>query len=304
MSELLVAGIDAGQSSTTAVIGNRTSELIGRGRAGPADEVGAGADSTRLHDALLDALSQARSDAGLPAGARFAAIVAGISGYEGRIYGKAPQLPTDRLVLLHDAPIAHAGALAGEPGVAVIAGTGSVVYATGGARERTYGGWGYLFGDEGSAFWLVRELLAELMRREDEGAPADDETRAICVFFTQPSIRRFARAFYAGEISRDRLAAFSAAALEFGPARVIAERGAGALAALAGVAVRDGAPARVALVGGMFADARFRERVAHAIRVGIPAAKVVDPAYDPSVGALLLAYREAGAHFTGTEAAG
>ena len=34
-----------------------------------------------------------------------------------------------RVVLMHDTPIAHAGALGGRAGVVVISGTGSVVYA-------------------------------------------------------------------------------------------------------------------------------------------------------------------------------
>ena len=289
-----VAGIDGGQSSTRAVIGDRAGRTIGVGRAGPADEVGAGPDSTRLHDALRDALSDARSNAGLPESVRFAAIVAGISGYEGRVYGKPPDLPAARLVLVHDAPVAHAGALGGEPGVVVIAGTGSVVFATGGSGEPTSGGWGYLFGDEGSAFWLVREALADLMRRADENVPAVRETRAACEFFSQPSLRSIARAFYLGEISRDRLAAFAPAILAFSRFGEIAGRGADRLAALAAAAVRAGAPPAIACIGGMFADAAFGERVAAAIGVAIPGARVVPARNDPATGALLLAYREAG----------
>jgi len=48
---MLFAGIDGGQSTTTAAIGDGT-RVLARGRGGPADEVGAGPDSTRLRDAL------------------------------------------------------------------------------------------------------------------------------------------------------------------------------------------------------------------------------------------------------------
>ena len=90
---------------------------------------------------------------GLPSESNFAAIVAGVSGYEGRVYGAPPEMPTRHFTLMHDAPVAHAGALAGMPGVVVIAGTGSVVYARDeNGRSQTLGGWGFLFGDEGSAF--------------------------------------------------------------------------------------------------------------------------------------------------------
>ncbi len=289
-----VAGIDGGQSSTTAVIGDRNGRIVGRGRAGPADEIGAGPDSSRLRDALRAALSAAREHAGLPRGVSFAAIVAGVSGYEGRVYGKAPELPTAREVLVHDAPIAHAGALAGKAGVVVIAGTGSTVYATGGPQPWRGGGWGYLFGDEGSAFWIAREALEALMRRDDASAPASEEVRAACDFFGLPSLRRIARGFYAGEVSRERLAAFAPAAMALPAFREIANRGADRLAAMVRLSLEAGAAPAVAFSGGMFADVRFSERLAAGIREAFPAVTMIAPKYDPGVGALMLAYREAG----------
>ena len=50
--------------------------------------------------------------------------------------GLPPQLPSERIKLIHDAPIAHAGALGGRPGVVIIAGTGSVIYARDSPRCR------------------------------------------------------------------------------------------------------------------------------------------------------------------------
>ncbi len=81
--------------------------------------------------------------------ASFAAIVAGISGYNGTQRGRPPQLPSERVKLMHDAPIAHAGALGGRPGVVIIAGTGSVIYAR----------------DDGGAGVHARRLGISLRRR-------------------------------------------------------------------------------------------------------------------------------------------
>jgi N-acetylglucosamine kinase-like BadF-type ATPase len=290
-----VAGIDGGQSSTVALVGDASGRIVGRGVAGPADEVGAGPASTRMHDALAGALAEAVADAELPAETRFQAIVAGVSGYEGRIFGRAPDLPATRFVLMHDAPVAHAGALAGAPGVIVIAGTGSVVYGTDGRRGRTIGGWGYLFGDEGSAFWLVREALAALMHAEDDVEKSEcAEARAACAYFGQPSLRHVARAFYGGEIGRDRLASFAPQVLRFERFRPIAERGAGRLAELVGDAIAGGAHPAVACVGGMFDDPAFRARVYDGIAALGGSVEIVTPRGEPAAGALLLAYREAG----------
>lgn len=292
----LVAGIDGGQSSTVAVIGDESGRVLGRGAAGPADEVGVTAGSTRLNDALNGALDDARRAAGLVTGTHFDAVVAGVSGYDGRVYGATPQLPARRVQLLHDTPIAHAGALGGLPGVIAIAGTGSVVYgrATGGSSI-TLGGWGYLFGDEGSAFRIACDALALLMRAADENEAAyADELRAACEFFGLPSLRRIAHAFYKGEIERARLAAFAPQALRFAAFRDAAYRGADRLAQLIARAIEMGAPPRVAFVGGVFGDAGFRDRVRSGVLAACSAVEIVDARYDPAHGALLLAYEAIG----------
>lgn len=294
---MLVAGIDGGQSSTVAVIGDERGRILGRGTGGPADEIGANETSTRLRDALQTALADACRNAGLPAESRFAAIVAGISGYDGRVYGRAPELPSPRVQLVHDTPIAHAGALGGRAGVVAIAGTGSVVHARHeDGSSRTLGGWGFLFGDEGSAFRIASDALAMLMRAHDDGARAlEAETQAACDFFGKKSLRRLVHAFYKGEVTRDRLAAFAPVALRFDAFRSLANRGADRLAELTRAAIASGAPPRVALVGGVLRDAGFRDRLCAGILQAVPTAEIVEARYEPVYGALLLAYRELGA---------
>lgn len=296
----LFAGIDGGQSSTVAVVADERGRILGRGTAGPADEIGAGKESTRLRDALHGAFEAACADAALGPQRRFEAIVAGVSGYDGRVYGRMPALPADRAVLLHDTPIAHAGALAGRPGVVVIAGTGSVVFGRDDAgRSWTLGGWGFLFGDEGSAFYIVREALAAMMRAQDDG---DDslaaETQAVCGFFGVASLRRLVHAFYKNEITRERLAAFAPEAIRLEAFQPRAVQGAKRLAMLAQHAIAAGAAARIALVGGVFADERFRDAVQTTIARAVPQAEIVEARYEPVYGALLLAYREGGRDVT------
>ncbi len=292
----LLAGIDGGQSSTTALVGDDAGRVLGRGVAGPADEVGAGRDSTRLRDALHGALAKALDAAKLPSASRFDAIVAGVSGYDGRVYGRPPELPSAHTSLMHDTPIAHAAALEGSAGVVAIAGTGSVVYGTAeNGWSCTLGGWGYLFGDEGSAFALVREALARMMRAQDDGdSSLAGETRAVCEYFGVSSLRRLVHELYKGELTRDRLAAFAPQIMQCERFRSIAESGADRLAALVRTAIGAGAAPRVAFTGGVFESAFFRERVRAAILQALPATAIVESRYDPAGGALLLAYRAIG----------
>jgi N-acetylglucosamine kinase-like BadF-type ATPase len=71
-----------------------------------------------------------------------------------------------------DATVAWLGAFLGKPGIAVIAGTGSVaVGGSPGAVQRT-GGHGHLVGDEGGGYWIGRRALrAALAAAEGTGPP-------------------------------------------------------------------------------------------------------------------------------------
>jgi glucosamine kinase len=277
---MLFAGIDGGQTASMAVIGDET-RILARGAAGPADEIGATPDSTRLRDALEGALANALAAANLPADTQFDAIVAGVSGYDGRVYGQLPRMPAQRFVLLHDAPIAHAGAFRGAPGVVVIAGTGSVAYTLArDGRTRTSGGWGYLFGDEGSAFWIARTFIARATEN-----PA--LVRPLLEYFDVANLRALVRAFYVGEISRERLASFAAIALTNEELVADAAR---ELAKLAASAVLE-RPCEIAFVGGLFRNAALGERAYAETRERLPDCTIVEPATDPAEGALILARR-------------
>ena len=63
-----------------------------------------------------------------------------------------------------------AGSLAGEDGINVISGTGSMTYGERQGRGDRVGGWGELFGDEGSAYWIAAQGLNAFS--PDERRPA------------------------------------------------------------------------------------------------------------------------------------
>lgn len=100
-------------------------------------------------------------------------------------YGEIPRLdaavkdfasasPHKSLTCMNDVELAYRGAFPTGGGVLVLAGTGSMAMASDGTGIRRVGGWGDLFGDEGSAFWIGRRGLqwASQMRdgrREDTG---------------------------------------------------------------------------------------------------------------------------------------
>ena len=84
-----------------------------------------------------------------------------------------------------DLEAAHAGALAGGPGVVVIAGTGSAAWGRNKAGETWQaGGWGWLVDDKGGGYWLALQGLAAACEGEDgRGAPTGLGARAVGFFF-------------------------------------------------------------------------------------------------------------------------
>ncbi|MEI6096825.1 MAG: BadF/BadG/BcrA/BcrD ATPase family protein [Alphaproteobacteria bacterium] len=69
--------------------------------------------------------------------------------------------------VVNDVAVAYEGALGGADGVLVLSGTGSMAWARGPAGVVRCGGWGDVFGDEGSAYWIGRAALALVSRHLD-----------------------------------------------------------------------------------------------------------------------------------------
>ena len=80
-------------------------------------------------------------------------------------------LPTGRYRCGNDMVCGWAGALGGADGISVLAGMGSIVYGEFAGRGVRAGGWGELFSDEGSEYWLAREGLRLFSRMSDGRTP-------------------------------------------------------------------------------------------------------------------------------------
>lgn len=101
-------------------------------------------------------------------------ISLGLAGYGNQVMKRELELVTASALspysyhLVSDAEIALYGALDGQDGIIVIAGTGSIAYAKVGQEILRAGGWGYFLGDEGSSYWIGQHLL-ELFSQQLDG---------------------------------------------------------------------------------------------------------------------------------------
>jgi len=296
-------GVNGGQSSTTALIGDEAGQVAGLGRGGPCNHVSSAEARSRFTAAIGGAVGSALREAGI-AEANFEAACVGLSGGPADKDALVRDLVrAQKYSITNDAVIALMGATTGEPGVIAIAGTGSIAFGRNAeGRTARAGGWGYAFGDEGGAFDLVRQAVRAGLRQEEGWGPSTALREALLKATGTASMNDLVHRLYTPEYPRARIASFAqlvdqAARNGDAVARDILHAGAQALATYVAAVRRQlfhrSEHTRVSYIGGVFESAMLRERFAMLVELE-SSCRLEPPAYGPAAGALLEAYRMAG----------
>ncbi len=312
-------GIDGGQSHTTALIADASGVIVGRGHSGPSNHTRESGGRERLERAVSDSVSDALREAGLMDRGAIgdfyfhSAHLAMTGEPEDKIAIVEQILSAENLAVGHDAPGALSGALAGQDGIIVLTGTGSVAYGEMqiskiSRREVRVGGNGYIFGDEGSGFWMGKESLRLAIYGEDRGLFEDATFKsALLTHFKRDHLKNITEDFYAGIISREQLASFSTridrlAKLGDEIAIGLLDQAAADLAELAeATALQLGATKKriqISYGGGVFQSKFLLKQFKVLVKELLPKAQITAPTFSPDIGALLLAYRQANKRIT------
>jgi N-acetylglucosamine kinase-like BadF-type ATPase len=164
-------GVDGGGSKTAFALIDYAGRVLARATAPTSYYFNDG------FDVVERVLAQGVSDICGQAGIETADIDAaffGIPGY-GEASGDVERLDAvpglvlghDRYSCNNDMVCGWAGSLACEDGINVISGTGSMTYGERQGVGHRVGGWGELFGDEGSAYWIAAQGLNAFSRMSD-----------------------------------------------------------------------------------------------------------------------------------------
>lgn len=166
----LVLGVDSGGTKTVAVLVAPDASIVSL-RHLPSLDPTAGGDWA----AEIAALAAAVGDADLQASAFGLPFHGEVDEYtEAQVAAVRLHFPQHPIVE-NDVRIAFDGAFACGPGALILAGTGSMAWASLAKPDSPHvrvGGWGDIFGDEGSAYWLGRETLSLLSRHIDGREPS------------------------------------------------------------------------------------------------------------------------------------
>ena len=163
-----ILGVDGGGTKTVALVGDLDGNVLARGLSGSSNTNTVGFDAACV--ALESAINMACS--GYPG--EISALCLGLAGagrneeMEQFHNWAAHKFPKAVVKVASDAEILLMASTPSGPTLALICGTGSIIYGRTGAGELLRaGGWGYLFGDEGSGYAIGTAALRAVMQAYD-----------------------------------------------------------------------------------------------------------------------------------------
>jgi N-acetylglucosamine kinase-like BadF-type ATPase len=163
-------GIDGGGSKTAFLLVDEYYNEICHLQSGPSNHLSVGNDAART--AIADGISRLSEQPNIVcAGFAGAARPESVTFYRNTLQSL---IPDAQVIIESDAFISSIGAIGVDPGVLLIAGTGSIVIGRDSNRGMfRVGGWGPHFGDEGSGFWIGREAVRAALRAIDAQNPSE-----------------------------------------------------------------------------------------------------------------------------------
>lgn len=304
-------GVDGGGTKTDFLLIDETGRVIASHREGSAYYLETGFDALRTM--LVAGVQATLARAALTASQlEFAFIGLPAYGEDSVLLPRLDQMVADVLPAGHyrcgnDMVCGWAGALAGCDGINIVAGTGSIAYGEFETRRARAGGWGELFSDEGSAYWIAREALTLFSRMSDGRVIKGPLYELIRERFKLRTDLDLCAAVYGPPpLTRSELASLAplaarAALAGDAGARRLFEQAAQELAAMVH-AVRDQLevplrfPLPVSYSGGMFRlEELLKPMLEAALSSGDRNYRFVAPRLPPAAGAALYAAKLAGA---------
>jgi N-acetylglucosamine kinase-like BadF-type ATPase len=297
----IILAIDGGATKTDCWIFDTSGNLLGKGRGGPSNHLLERLEVVKhsIRQGINQALKNARlrpEEIGL--------VSAGMAGvgpkgeHQGPIIKILKQiLNRSKAVAIGDQVTALRGALAGEPGIILIAGTGSVIFGENhkGDSQRV-GGWGPIFGDEGSGYGIARAGLFAAARGDDGRGPRTSLSRLIPKALGVKNVYGLIQKIYVEQMPRDELAGLSQVVVRAAlngdkVARKIFQEAAqelalGAKAIIKKLRLTKGT--KISYVGSVFkAGPLIITPLRKYLKIMVPNARLITPIFPPIIGSYL-----------------
>ena len=298
----VILAIDGGGSRTRCLAVDKAGHIVSEATTGPSNHLLVAKEV--VVSSLKEAIDKTLVAANL-ARVDVACVSAGLAGvdYDGvgadEMEEVLRQFGFEQLVINGDMVIAHAGALGGHPGVVALSGTGSCILGIGSNGERVkIGGWGPIYGDEGSAY-RIGQMSLRAAAQANDGLRAPTSLVAAMVGALQlKSFQETVQRVYVERMEPRQIAALSEVTnkvAEAGDATAIeilrtagAELAEGVLAALNRLNLAK-TQSLVSYQGSVLQSSEIvRQNFRATVEANCPEASVIPPRFEPVMGAFLL----------------
>ena len=171
MSGDIYLGVDGGGTKTAFTVVDGSGKVLSQYLAGSSYYPQIGIEN--LADMIAGGVAEVCPD---PASLGFAFFGLPAFGEDSRIDPLIARLPQailghDRYAVGNDMVCGWAGSLGGGDGINIVSGTGSIAYGEYRGKSARAGGWGEIFSDEGSAYWIATRGLQLFSRMSDGRSP-------------------------------------------------------------------------------------------------------------------------------------
>jgi N-acetylglucosamine kinase len=297
----VILAIDGGATRTRCAAIDRAGRILGEAESGPSNHLRQDERSveSRITSAIKETIHRAKISHD-----DVVCLSAGLAGVDYDGYGDEPmralfrRLGVSNCLVYGDMVIAHAAALAMQPGIVAISGTGSAILGIDGDGHRArVGGWGPLYGDEGSAHYIAAAGLRAAARAYDGRGPSTALVQAFSRALDLSDFRQTISKLYgpeAGNIAWLCPVAHATAIAGDSVALSLFDAAAGELAEGIATAARllhfEGTEILVSYQGGLSHQCPLLiQELQTRVQQRLTNARVVPPRWRPLVGAYLLA---------------
>jgi len=302
-SGLFVLGIDAGGTKTVCQLASEDGRILSESRGGGANLQAVG--ELEVEKVLHEVMEEAIGDRDITP----AAICLGIAGVDREEDARIVRAIMKRIgykarvLVVNDALVALEAGAPGQPGVVVIAGTGSISYGRNAAGESARaGGWGFVLGDEGSGYWIGRAAIRAVLRQADRRGKDTILTDLLLKHFNVRRAQDLIHEVYSGTLRATTIAALaqcvqtaftSGDAVAIGILRASADELESSALSVARRLDIVGTPFPFVLAGGIFKSVTWlHEELARRFTLSAPGSRTELLALEPAAGAVRFAIQE------------
>ncbi|WP_029689157.1 BadF/BadG/BcrA/BcrD ATPase family protein [Thermoanaerobacter sp. A7A] len=309
-STMPILAVDGGGTKSLAVVYQVEKGVLGMGLGG-----GSNIQITGIDDAMYS-IEDALKKAGATKIKKFSCAAFAIAGVDTEkdefvvtqmVRGvlKKLDLEVEKIIIKNDAVMTLLGTLQDEPGILVLAGTGSIVVASDGKGNLgRAGGWGHRLKDEGSACYLGKEALVAAFHSYDGRKNAEILLKSILKLLSLKDISELKEWIYNSSTTASDIATLAPLVLE------LAAKGDETCSDIVNRAIEELmlsvntvyrkilAPIKkftLVLQGGLFQHSLFyRQSFIKQFKSIYTDAEIKEPRYQPVVGAMYLALKSSG----------